>query len=133
MSETTSVPAENIRWDLSCLYNGLDDPQLNADVHSWVDVVKEFYARFNGKLAEDLPEALRAFSFQSTLCGKIGFYLHLRKSINTGDAAVKAMIAEFDKIVSVAAATYLEFFQHELVEIDDAVITAHAVLDDYLE
>ncbi len=128
MEKTRKVPGEGIRWDLGCLYSGLDDPQLDLDIRQWVEHAKQFYAEHKDKLAETLPQAIRDYSRLVTLQTP-QWYLSLRQSLDTGDAAVKAKIAEFEKEISFVGAEYLEFFEHELVAIDDEVIRAQAAKD----
>ncbi len=130
MSKAPATGAESVRWNLSALYKGVGDPTIDADVTEWIDRAKAFHAAHKGKLAETLGQAIRDYSELSMLSGKTGAYLFLLTSVNTGDAAAKAKMAELDKATSQASAEYLEFFTLELVDLDDAVIAAQAAKDE---
>ena len=132
MSKTELVHGESARWDLSCFYSGLDDPQLDDDLRCWVDDAKAFHADHKGRLAQTLPRAIRDFADLQMLVGKVMMYLSLRGTLNTGDAAVQAKMAEIENEVHLISADCLEFFEHELAEIDDAVIAAHAAKDQFV-
>ena len=125
--ETTG--AEGIRWDLSFLYSGNDDPRLEADIALWCERAKAFYDAHKGNLATTLGRAIDDQAELAMLSNKIMVYLFLRQSADTGDAAVKAKIADAEKRTSAASADWLTFFDHELVALDDATIASLAEKD----
>jgi oligoendopeptidase F len=53
------VLASGVRWDLSDLYAGPDDPQIDADLDGALDGAKDFARRFRGRLASLTAEELR--------------------------------------------------------------------------
>lgn len=110
-------------WDLSFLYKGTDDSQIDADVKAVVEKAKNFYVNYRGKLAQTLGRAIADYSAIEMWSNKILVYLFLRQSTNTNDAAVKAKIAETERILSQASGEYLTFFDLELVALDDATLT----------
>ena len=42
--------AEKFRWDLSLMYSGVDDSQIDADVAKLVELAKKFSVSHKGKL-----------------------------------------------------------------------------------
>ncbi|MEY4744494.1 MAG: hypothetical protein RL272_439 [Candidatus Parcubacteria bacterium] len=129
MTTTEKTGAEGIRWDLSFLYNGVDDPRLEADVSLWCERAKAFYDAHRGKLASTLGQAIADSAELSMLSNKLMVYLYLRQSVDTGDAAVKAKISDAEKRMSAASADWMTFFDHELVALDDAAIASLAASD----
>lgn len=119
--EKLKTGAENVRWDLSFLYSGLDDPQLDVDVNNLVKMMKDFHAAHRGKLSENLGQAITDLSEISMLKNKT-IYLGLRQSVNVADAAVKAKIADVERKISMATGEYMAFFDVELVAIDDKTL-----------
>ena|SRR3989344_1530514 len=111
--------AEKVRWDLGVMYSKLDDPQIDADVNALAAKSKDFHAAHRGRLSETLAKALADYSEISMLGNKVSLYLHLRESTNVADAAVKAKIADVDRILSQAEGEYLTFFRIELAGLGD--------------
>lgn len=129
MSTQKITGAEAVRWDLSFLYSGVDDPRLEADLVAWCDAAKAFHDAHKGKLAETLGAAIRDQVHLTELSNKIGYYLFLRRSADTNDQPVQNKIADMEKRMSLASADHLTFFEHELVDLDEAVIEAQAEKD----
>ena len=111
--------AKKVRWDLGVVYSGLDDPQMDADIEALVAKSKDFYTTHRGRLSETLAKALADYSEIAMLENKVALYLHLKQSTNVADAAVKAKIADTDRILSQAEGEYLTFFRIELVGLED--------------
>jgi oligoendopeptidase F len=124
-----NVLAENIQWDLCCLYQAADDPQIDADVLQWTLAAKAFHAEHAGKLQRTLPQAIRDNIALYILGDKPVKYLSMRQALDSGDAAINAKLAWLHRETSPIEAEYLEFFRHELVRMDDAVIQTHAAKD----
>ncbi|MBI5420906.1 MAG: M3 family oligoendopeptidase [Parcubacteria group bacterium] len=118
-----STGAEHVRWDLGILYSGLDDPQIDADVHTLVEKCKNFSIVYRGKLRETLSGAILDYAEMSMLQDKIMLFLYLNQSTNVADVAIKAKIAEVERIMSEISGEYMTFFMIELVALDDEVLT----------
>ncbi len=129
MNALEQIPGGNIRWDLKSLYTSDTDPEIEQDIRAWTTGAKAFENRHRGHLAQTLPQAIRDMITLHVIGVKPAIYLELRQSLDTGDAAIKAKIAWMQKEISTVSAEYLEFFSHELVAIDDAVIAQHAQAD----
>src|SRR5687768_6858756 len=129
MASSTPTGAETVRWDLSFLYKGIDDPAIDADITLWCEGAKAFHEAHKGKLSESLGRAIADQAKLGMLSNKLMVYLYLRQSCDTGDAKVKAAIADAEKRMSAASADWLNFFDHELVALDDAAIASLAAND----
>jgi len=117
-----TIGAEKVRWDLSVIYSGIDDPRLDADIAKLTKGYKKFNINYKGKLAEKLNKVISDYCEINMLESKIGVFLYLLKSTNINDAAIKAKEAEIDRKISLAYGEYLAFFQIELVALDKKVL-----------
>lgn len=125
-----TLGTKTVRWDLSPLYVGITDPAIDADIAAWCAKAKAFHAAHKGRLAETLGAALRDQAELAMLGNKVGAYLMLLQSLDTGDEAAKAKNADADKAMLAASGNWLEFFEHEIVALDDATIAALAEKDE---
>jgi oligoendopeptidase F len=116
--------AENVRWDLSEMYSGLDDPQIDADVAEFERLAAEFDVNYRGRLKERLGAAFADQAAMGELSNKVLVYLYLRLSQDTGNAAAKAKMADAEKRLAVASAEHLVFFGLELASLSDEEISA---------
>jgi len=122
--DNPKLGAENIRWDLSAMYKGLHDPQIDADLKDLVARSKAFNENYKGKVKEKLGAAIGDYAELDMLGNKIFVYLFLFQSQDVTNAPVKAKLASAQTMVSVAQAENLTFFDIELVGIDDATLAA---------
>lgn len=121
--------AGDVRWDLSDLYSGLDDPALEQDVQRFLALSKDFDERHRGKLHETLGQALRDQQALQTLSSKVFVYLMLRKSTDATNPEIARRIGQVQEAFSVADANHLNFFEHELVALSDEAYE-HALASD---
>ena len=114
--------AQNVRWDLSSIYSGVDDPQIDLDIAEFTRQAEAFHASHKGKLAETLGHAISDYSELEMLSAKVMVYLFLQQSLDVTNELVKAKVAEARKAMSQVQGEYLTFFELELVALDDAVL-----------
>ncbi|MEK7120287.1 MAG: M3 family metallopeptidase, partial [Patescibacteria group bacterium] len=114
--------AENFRWDLKCMYRGVDEPQIDLDIAALVEMIKNFYAAHKGRLGETLSQAITDYANISMLESKVFVYLFLKQSTNVGDAVVKSKIADAKIKLSRASGEYLTFFDIELVALSEEML-----------
>lgn len=124
-----NIGAENVRWELGAFYAGIGDPRIDADVAELVNKEKIFAENFRGKLEEKLGEAISAFAEITMLQEKIMVYLALAQSLDLGNAAVNAKIAEVERTLSLAAGEYLAFFDIELVSLGEETLAKFYAAD----
>ena len=123
-------------WDLSDLYDGMDDPALEADLKRIEADATAFETRFKGTIASaqltaaHLRDVLDAYSALVTDHYKPGSYASLLYSTDTTDPARGALLQktrEFDSTIT----THLVFFDIEIGLIPDTVYDV-AVADESL-
>lgn len=131
-SKTMKTGAEKVRWDLSFLYTGIEDPKLATDLKEIVARCRTFSASYRGKLRAKLGDALRAYADISARSMKIGVYLFLSKSVDLSNAKLNAKRAEVDRVLNDASGEHLTFFTLELVALPEADIARQAKADPFV-
>jgi len=116
------LKTEGVRWDLGIFYQGIDDPQIDADLALYVERMKAFSAAYKGKLDSFLGDAIGAEMEIDMIGNKVGAYAQLLSALDTGNAAVKAKLAHISRTASMAAGEYMTFFALELAGLPDDVI-----------
>jgi oligoendopeptidase F len=88
--------AENIVWDLSDLYAGLDDPAIETDIGQVNERAETFAATYRGKVttldSEGLYEAIVKFESITEMAYKLGSFAQLLWSTDTGNAQYGALM-----------------------------------------
>ena len=120
--DKTMTGTDNIRWDLGALYEGLDDPRIDADMKALDGMCKNFNASHKGHLAETLGQAVSEYADIHMLEDRIMLYLYLRQSTNVADAVAKARMAGAERILSGIFGEYMTFFSIELVSLDNETL-----------
>ena len=123
------LKTEGVRWDLSCLYKGIGDPQIDRDIAEYVRQVEVFGAKYKGKLAELLPQALADFIALRSLGDPVGIYLFLEQSCDMPDGLIQAKIAAAQEKMVFADGEHMSFFMIELVAIPDEILEKHYAAD----
>lgn len=126
MTEKKKAAAEHVRWDLSCLYTGLDDPQIEADLEAVIAMAEDFKRNYQGNLDTAFGDAIADFIVLTMLSDKIEVYLSLSRSLDLNNEAVKTRLQEMQERLSACFGENLVFFVHELVALDQAQIDAQA-------
>lgn len=114
--------AEEIRWDLSDLYNSIDDPQLKKDKENIRQQASDFAEKYRGKVAEFSPsqfrDALKEYEELMELMGKIGAFSYLTWTTNTENPDYGKMVQEANELSS-EINQQLVFFDVEWMNVDD--------------
>ena len=114
--------AENVQWDLSDLYNSLDDPALENDKKRIVEQAEKFASTYKGNVAnldeESMRQALEEYEELIEMAGKIGSYAHLIWSTNTNKAEFGKLKQEASELTS-EVHQMLVFFDVEWLAVDD--------------
>lgn len=118
-SDSKNTGAEDVRWDLSDLYSGADDPQLDKDLEELLGLATTFEAKHQGKISESLGDALELEARMTCLSGKLMVYLFLLRSTDASNERIQQRMGQVHEAWSRAAANHLNFFEHELVSIGD--------------
>jgi oligoendopeptidase F len=112
--------AENVRWDLSFLYSGVDDPQIDKDIAEWVDGAKVFSAGHRGMLTQTLGQALHAYAELAKMSDRLRAYFSYVLTLDTDDGAAKKRKSEIEMTMNSVYGDYLEFFSLEIASMKDA-------------
>ena len=116
-------PAAGVRWDLSDLYAGPDDPRIDADLDRALERAEAFAESHRGRIAtldaEALAAAVGEIEALSELVGRAGAYAGLLFAGDTADARHGALLQHVQQRSS-AIQNALVFFELEWVGLDDA-------------
>ncbi|RYG46049.1 hypothetical protein EON79_11110, partial [bacterium] len=119
MSEKLAPPA--VRWDLSALASGLDDPRLEEYWQSAEALSEEFATRYRDKVAElsatEMAEAIGTIEAIYQTVAKPGGYASLRFSTDSGDPAIGAFLQK-QRERGTGLSVKLMFFELELQAMD---------------
>jgi len=131
VATTELTGAEDVAWDLTDLYEGLDDPRIDADVAQAETDAAAFRERYHGAVAgldaAALAEAVAEYErIESALVRPLTF-AHLVFATNMADPARGALVARLGEKAA-ALDTQLLFFGLEWAEVEDDV--ADALLGD---
>jgi oligoendopeptidase F len=137
-SETTfDTGAEDVAWELSDIYEGPDDPQLEThleDARTSASAFRERYrGRFGALAAAELLEAVRELERIEGLVVRARAYAYLRFSVDTADPARGALLQRLQELAA-ALETELLFARLEWAEVEDdraADLLADPLLDHY--
>ncbi len=117
MADKKKTGAEDVRWDLSFMYDGIDDPRLDRDVDKLERMAAEFKKEFEGRLSTSLAAALERYIEIDVLSNQVFVYLALLFSLDTRDEALKTKRQEVHERLSFAFGEGLTFFDLELVRL----------------
>jgi len=131
VATTELTGAEEVSWDLSDLYDGGDDPRIEADVAEAEQAAASFRERYYGRVAEltgsDLAEAIDERERIESVFTRAIYYSHLWFSTDMADAPRGALLARLTE-KGAALDTQLLFFGLELAALEDE--RAEALLAD---
>lgn len=116
--------AEQVRWDLSMLYAGINDPQIGIDITGLIKKMKVFTIAYKGHLATQLGKAIADYAEIDMEQSKIMVYLSLENSRDTSNAVMKKKMAAVKQELSEAQGEYLTFFELELIALDHKTLEA---------
>jgi oligoendopeptidase F len=116
-------PAQGVRWDLSHLYAGPDDPRIDADLDAVRDGAQAFAARYRGRLGElsaaELTEAIDALEALNEPATRAGVFSHLLFAGDTATARHGALMQHVQERATEIRGLLL-FFELEWVGLDAA-------------
>lgn len=88
--------AENVRWDLSDLYAGIDDPNIDSDMQTTSEKADRFAETYRGKVVtlddEGLYGALVDYEAIGEAEYKLGYFAQLLWSTDTGNPRYGALL-----------------------------------------
>jgi len=122
-----AAPAAGVRWDLSDLYAGPDDPQIDADLDGALAGARDFESRYRGRLADlaaaDLCRAIDQVETLNEPVARAGVYAGLLFASDTAAARHGALLQHVQERSS-EIKNVLIFFELEWVALDPAAADA---------
>jgi oligoendopeptidase F len=120
-------PAAGVRWDLSDLYAGPDDPCLDRDIERALEAAHQFAARYRERVAAlsatELAEALDAYEALQEPVGRASAYAGLLFASDTSQPAHGALLQRVQERSS-EVRNALVFFELEWLATDEARVEA---------
>lgn len=114
--------AENIHWNLSDLYPGMDSKELNRDREKVIQLSKKFNEGFRGKVAvlsdKEFAEALTLYEEIIQIAGRISSFAYLQWSTSTEDANLGKFLQSSNELNS-DVSQYVTFFNVEWLQLSD--------------
>ena len=126
VAERISIGTQGIRWDLSDLYLGLDDPQIKKDLETALSRAKEFEKEYRGKMSSDgvsssmVGRALVELESITEMIGKLLSYAYLKFAADTSSSKRGAFL-KFVEQRSTEIRKHLIFFELEWIGLPDEV------------
>lgn len=124
MAKSDRTGAQGVKWDLSDLYAGIEDPKIEKDIKNIEKRARAFEKEYRNKIKAKnlgpitLLKALKELESISEIAGKILSYAHLLFAADTSNARIGAFLqSSQDKITQIRK--NLLFFDIEWTEVPD--------------
>jgi oligoendopeptidase F len=139
MSKKKKILAENIVWDLSDLYSGIDDPKIAKDLVSVEGLIKAFTGKYKGNINSPklTPKfLLKAIKEQEDLiyvASRVSLFASLLYSKNVTSEKIGAFYQKISEFVTKIDAD-LAWFSVEWLHLNDKIankIIGDSLFDDY--
>lgn len=119
--------AENVIWDLSIFYQGVDDPNIQRDLDKVMQKADAFAAKYRGRVAsldpEEMVDAMTEMEEIQDLDGRIGTFAYLNFATDTSDPAIGALVGRIQEH-GAELSQKLMFFELEWKAAQDEVVRA---------
>lgn len=117
--------AENVIWDLSVFYSGIDDPMIQSDMNTLDRQVDAFAAAYRGRVAqldaEGMVDALKALEGIFDRQGRIASFARLTYSTDTNNPQYGALLQKITEH-SAQLEQKLVFFDLEWNKVDSDTV-----------
>jgi oligoendopeptidase F len=120
MSDKKTTGAEKVMWDLSGLYQSIDDPQIEKDLKAFVKKSKAFEKNFKGKLDKKLGDALRADMELTRYQYSLYRMPSLMMACDQTNEDIHQLMSRVQETISRASSQHLTFFSLEIGKLSDA-------------
>ena len=125
MSNKLSSGAETVSWDLTDLYDGMDDPHLNADLDACDTEADALDAAYRGRIAtltaDEVAELIRRYESLMETAHKVGSFASLNWTQDTQDPTRGALLQRVTERGS-RLEQKLVFLELELATIPDGTV-----------
>jgi oligoendopeptidase F len=113
MATVEATGAEDVAWDLSDLYAGIDDPRIDSDLTQAEADADAFRERYRGTIGELQPAEIAAAAVEheriESAVTRVAYFAHLSFATNMADAARGALVARIQERAATLD-TQLHFF-----------------------
>ncbi len=124
MTSTKSTSADGVEWDLSDLYDGPEDPQLDEDIDKSIQKAERFREKYKGNIEsaelskKEFREAIEEYEDIFESIGKISSFAALYHAMDTQDPDRGALLQRVDQKKS-EVKNKLIFFELEWQSLSD--------------
>jgi oligoendopeptidase F len=108
-----------VRFDLSPLYAGFDDPRVQSDLEALETRYRDFSSKYRGNLSTSLGDAIAAYNNIELLQNRLGVFFALARSCDVTDQAIEQAESRVDERVAKLAAEHTEFFSVEVGKLSE--------------
>ena len=127
--------AESIRWDLSDLFSGLDDPSIDSTLTAAKQAAESFSSTYKGHVASlhsaDLRQAYDDLQSLMAPMYKLSQYSHLVYSVDTSNEAAQKLVARVEEASSHLSNEIL-FFKLEVAKLPVATLQQHLASEELI-
>jgi oligoendopeptidase F len=133
VTETNLTGAEGVTWNLSDLYQSLDDPQIENDIKDSLSRAKSFEEKYRGRINSEtitssfLLEAVKELESISEQTGKLISYAYLVFAADTSNPRHGAFLQSVQEKTT-EIRKHLMFFELEWIALPDEV--ANRLIED---
>ncbi|HEX2858682.1 MAG TPA: M3 family oligoendopeptidase [Alphaproteobacteria bacterium] len=118
---TTKTGAENVRWDLTTFYSSPTDPAIERDLAALLASMADFDKTYRGQLNTRLGAALTTLADLTRRENKLGYYMFLSASRDTGNTALRKTQSRVSEALAAAHAKHFTFFDLEVAKLDEGI------------
>ena len=135
MASVTESTFPQVRWDLSALFSGIDDPNIQRTIENIQSRADEYVTKYKGKInvdnltAKTLSDAIQEMESIANDLAKPIEFAYLVYSTNTGEPRYGAFLQKLMEQTSEIQVKLL-FFELELQAVPELVI--NNIIDDEL-
>jgi oligoendopeptidase F len=125
-TETDLTGAEGVTWNLSDLYESLDDPRIENDIKDALSRAKSFEGRYRGRINSEtitapfLLEAVKELESISEVSGKLISYAYLVFAADTSNPSHGAFLQSVQEKTT-EIRKHLMFFELEWIALPDEI------------
>lgn len=127
--------AESIRWDLSDLFSGLDDPSIESTLTTAKHAAESFSSTYKGRVASlhsaDLRQAYDDLQSLMAPMYKLSQYSHLVYSVDTSNEAAQKLVARVEEASSHLSNEIL-FFKLEVAKLPVETLQQHLASEELI-
>ena len=120
---TTQTGAEQVRWDLTELYDSPDDPRIEAVLAEALDFAREFEQSYQGRVAQLAPaefvEMMRSLEDHYDQIARPSLYASLLHTLKTQDHQAGKLVGRIRE-AGAERGRHMVFFSLELAALTDA-------------